>query len=29
VPAEQFFGVDIRSAVVTAVEDFPQARRPA
>jgi tRNA-binding protein len=29
VPAEQFFGVDIRSAVVTAVEDFPEARHPA
>lgn len=28
-PAEQFFGVDIRSAVVTAVEDFPEARHPA
>ena len=26
---EQFFGVDIRSAVVTAVEDFPKARHPA
>jgi tRNA-binding protein len=25
----QFFGVDIRSAVVTAVEEFPEARRPA
>jgi len=29
VPGEQFFAVDIRSAVVTAVEDFPEARRPA
>jgi tRNA-binding protein len=29
VPVDQFFGVDIRSAVVTAVEDFPEARRPA
>ena len=25
----QFFGVDIRSAVVTEVHDFPEARRPA
>jgi tRNA-binding protein len=29
VDAEQFFAVDIRSAVVTAVEAFPEARRPA
>ena len=29
VPAEQFFAVDIRSAVVTAVEPFPEARQPA
>ena len=29
VPAEQFFAVDIRSALVTAVEEFPEARRPA
>jgi tRNA-binding protein len=29
VPAERFFGVDIRSAVITAVEDFPEARHPA
>jgi tRNA-binding protein len=29
VPAEQFFAVDIRSAVVTAVEPFPEARHPA
>lgn len=29
VPAERFFGVDIRSAVVIAVEDFPEARRPS
>jgi tRNA-binding protein len=29
VDAEQFFAVDIRSALVTAVEEFPQARRPA
>ena len=29
VQAEQFFAVDIRSAVVTAVEEFPEARRPA
>jgi tRNA-binding protein len=29
VPAEQFFAVDIRSAVVTAVEEFPEARHPA
>jgi tRNA-binding protein len=29
VEAEQFFAVDIRSAVVTAVEEFPEARRPA
>ena len=27
--AGQFFAVDIRSAVVTEVEDFPEARRPA
>ena len=29
VPAAQFFAVDIRSAVVTAVEEFPEARQPA
>ena len=29
VDAEQFFAVDIRSALVTAVEEFPEARRPA
>jgi tRNA-binding protein len=29
VDAAQFFAVDIRSAVVTAVEPFPEARRPA
>jgi tRNA-binding protein len=29
VEAEQFFAVDIRSAVVTEVADFPEARRPA
>jgi tRNA-binding protein len=29
VEAEQFFAVDIRSAVVTAVEGFPEARQPA
>jgi tRNA-binding protein len=29
VEAEQFFAVDIRSALVTAVEAFPEARRPA
>jgi tRNA-binding protein len=29
VQPEQFFGVDIRSAVVTEVRDFPEARRPA
>jgi tRNA-binding protein len=29
VEADQFFAVDIRSAVVTAVERFPEARRPA
>ena len=29
VEAEQFFAVDIRSALVTAVEEFPEARRPA
>jgi tRNA-binding protein len=29
VPADQFFAVDIRSAVVTAVEPFPEARHPA
>jgi tRNA-binding protein len=28
VPADQFFAVDIRSAVVTAVEPFPEARHP-
>ena len=29
VNATQFFAVDIRSAVVTAVEEFPAARQPA
>jgi tRNA-binding protein len=29
VPVELFFTVDIRSALVTAVEDFPEARNPA
>ena len=29
VDAGQFFAVDIRSAVVMAVEEFPEARRPA
>jgi tRNA-binding protein len=29
VEAAQFFAVDIRSAVVTGVEEFPEARRPA
>ncbi len=29
VQAEQFFAVDIRSAVIVAVSDFPEARRPA
>jgi tRNA-binding protein len=29
VEADQFFAVDIRSAVVTAAEEFPEARRPA
>jgi tRNA-binding protein len=29
VEAGQFFAVDIRSALVTAVEEFPEARRPA
>jgi tRNA-binding protein len=29
VQADQFFAVDIRSAVITAVEEFPEARRPA
>jgi tRNA-binding protein len=29
VEPEQFFAVDIRSAVITAVEEFPQARWPA
>jgi tRNA-binding protein len=29
VKPEQFFAVDIRSAVVTAVEEFPEARQPA
>jgi len=29
VNSEQFFAVDIRSAVITAVEAFPEARRPA
>jgi tRNA-binding protein len=29
VEADQFFAVDIRSAVITAVEEFPAARRPA
>jgi tRNA-binding protein len=26
---EQFFGVDVRSAVITDVREFPEARRPA
>jgi tRNA-binding protein len=29
VQPEQFFAVDIRAAVITAVEEFPEARRPA
>jgi tRNA-binding protein len=29
VDAAHFFAVDIRSAVVIAVEEFPEARRPA
>jgi tRNA-binding protein len=29
VDPEQFFGVDVRSAVITDVRDFPEARRPA
>jgi tRNA-binding protein len=29
VEADQFFAVDIRSAVVTAAEEFPEARQPA
>jgi tRNA-binding protein len=29
VDAGQFFAVDIRSALVAAVEEFPEARRPA
>jgi tRNA-binding protein len=29
VEADRFFAVDIRSAVVNAVEEFPEARRPA
>jgi tRNA-binding protein len=29
VDAAQFFAVDIRSAVITAVEVFPEARQPA
>ena len=29
VDAAQFFAVDIRSAVVTAVERFPEARQPS
>ena len=29
VEPEQFFAVDIRSALVTAVDEFPEARRPA
>ena len=29
VEADQFFAVVIRSAVVTAAEEFPEARRPA
>ena len=29
VEAEHFFAVDIRSALVIAVEEFPEARRPA
>ena len=29
VGAEAFFGLDLRAGRVTAVEDFPQARKPA
>jgi tRNA-binding protein len=29
VDPSQFFGVDVRSAVITEVQDFPEARRPA
>jgi tRNA-binding protein len=29
VDPEQFFGVDVRSAVITDVREFPEARRPA
>ena len=29
VEAQQFFAVDVRSALVIAVEEFPEARRPA
>lgn len=29
VPVDRFFGVDIRSAVILAVEDFPEARNPS
>jgi tRNA-binding protein len=29
VPPEQFFAVDLRSAMVTAVEDLADARKPA
>ena len=29
VDPERFFGVDVRSAVITEVRDFPQARQPA
>jgi tRNA-binding protein len=29
VEADHFFAVDIRSALVIAVEEFPEARRPA
>jgi tRNA-binding protein len=29
IEAEQFFAVDLRSAQIMAVEEFPEARRPA
>jgi tRNA-binding protein len=29
VDPEQFFGIDVRSAVITDVRDFPEARQPA